>query len=84
MVNPIWFFLGAIVAAELYSRYATDEEKARWENYVKAHHGELGLLGTLLGATTGHYGVTATGLGLALHDINDIDKWFTSDKTGSA
>jgi len=84
MVNPIWLFLGAIVVAELYRRYATDEEKVRWENYVKSHHGELGLLGTFLGAATGHYGVAATGLGLALHDINDIDKWFTGDNTGSA
>ena len=42
------------------------------------------LLGTFLGAATGHYGVAAAGLGLALHDINDIDKWFTGDKTDSA
>ena len=84
MVNLTWFLLGAIAVAELYRRYATDEEKARWEDYVKSHHGELGLLGTLLGAATGHYGVAATGLGLALHDINDIDKWFTGDKMGSA
>ena len=61
----------------------------RWKHYRKyktpsCPHGELGLLGTFLGAATGHYGVAATGLGLALHDINDIDKWFTGDKTGSA
>ena len=24
--------------------------------------------------------LTATGVGLALHDINDVGKWFTGDK----
>jgi len=83
MVNPIWFLLGAITVAELYRRYATDEEKARWENYVKSHHGELGLLGALLGAATGHYGTAAAGVGLALHDIADVDKWFRGNKDTS-
>jgi len=33
-----------------------------------------------LGAATGHYGLAAVGLGLALHDLDDASKWFTGDK----
>ena len=81
MVHPLLFVVGGILAAEVYRRYATDDEKVRWENYIKSHHGEWGILGLVLGAATGHYGIAATGLGLALHDVNDADKWFSGNKT---
>jgi len=80
MVNSLYLFLGAVALAELYRIYTTPEEKERWENKVKTHHGEIGALATVLGALTGHYGVAAAGAGLALHDIDDISKWFTGDK----
>jgi len=80
MVNPIILFLGAIAVAEIYRRYTTDDEKQDWENKVQIHHGEIGALAAILGVLTGHYGAAATGLGLALHDVDDAQKWFTSDK----
>jgi len=83
MVHPLLLFIGAITVAELYRRYATNEEKNALESKVKAHHGEVGILAALLGGLTGHLGVAATGLGLALHDIDDMPKWFTGNKNNS-
>ncbi len=44
------------------------------------HHGEVGTLLALIGLLAESPRLTATGVGLALHDINDINKWFTVDK----
>jgi len=79
MVHPLVFVGLGLLAGEIYRRYATGEEKERWENFVSSHHGEWGILALILGATTGHYGMAATGAGLALHDINDIENWFTNN-----
>jgi len=81
MVHPLLLLAGAYLAAESYKRYVSPEKKAEWEDYIKSHHGEWGALAGILGAITGHYGIAAAGVGLALHDINDISKWFTGNKS---
>ena len=81
MVHPLLILAGAYLVAEGYRRYVSPEKKAEWENQIKAHHGEWGALAGILGAATGYYGLAAAGAGLALHDIDDLSKWFTGDKT---
>jgi len=81
MVHPLLLLAGAYLVAEGYKRYVSPEKKEEWENYIKAHHGEWGALGAVLGIATGHYGIAAAGAGLALHDIGDLSKWFTDYKT---
>lgn len=81
MVHPLLILAGAYLAAEGYKRYVSPEKKTEWEGYIKSHHGEWGALGAVLGLATGHPGVAAAGAGLALHDLNDISKWFTGDKS---
>jgi hypothetical protein len=79
MTSPFWYFLGAIGLAVIYDKYATPDDKANWENRVKMHHGEVGLLAFLVGMLTDSPRLTAVGAALALHDINDANKWFTGD-----
>lgn len=47
-------------------------KNASWRNW--------GFIMALFGLLTESPRLTATGVGLALHDINDINKWFTGDK----
>jgi hypothetical protein len=80
MTSPILYFLGAVVVAEAYKKFTTSEEKFDWENWIKMHHGEVGAIATILGVATKSPRLAAVGLGLALHDINDAPKWFSSNK----
>lgn len=80
MASPFWYLVGAIGLAVLYEKYATPQEKTNWENQVKVHHGEVGVLAFLLGVLTDSPRLTAVGAGLALHDVKDASKWFTGDK----
>jgi hypothetical protein len=76
MVYPLLFLIGGYVVAELYKKYATPEEKRKWENFVNMHHGEAGVLMTAVGILTQSPRLAATGVGLLLHDYKDQDKWF--------
>lgn len=71
MVNPVWFLVGGFVAAELYNKYTTPEEKIRGGSSVKSHHGGWGALALLAGLATKRHGLAAIGAGLTLHDIKD-------------
>ncbi len=68
------------LAGEAYDKLVPEETKRKWQDFVKSHHGEWGVLGTIVGVATGHYGMAATSAGLALHDLPDREKWFTGDK----
>jgi len=73
--------LGAgYLAGQVYDKLVSEETKTKWQNFIQSHHGEWGVLGTIAGVATGHYGIAATSAGLALHDLPDRDKWFTGDK----
>jgi hypothetical protein len=72
----LWYLLGAWALAELYKKYATPEEKRKWENLVKLHHGEAGALMTGAGILTKSPRLAATGVGLMLHDWKDKGNWF--------
>ena len=70
----------AYLAGEAYKRYATPQQKQKWENFAKMHYGEAGLLTTGAGILTRSPNLTASGIGLMLHDRKDYKKWFTGDK----
>ena len=78
-----WYLIGAVAVAELYRNFTTPEERRDWENKIRMHHGEVGALMTLVGLLTESPRLTATGIGLAVHDIDDVNKWFTGDKQKS-
>lgn len=80
MAHWAWYLIGAVGLAIVYDKYITPEQKREWENQIRMHHGEIGALMALFGLLTESPRLTATGVGLALHDINDINKWFTGDK----
>ena len=81
MVLPFLLILaGSYLAGEAYKRYATPQQKKKWENFVKMHHGEAGLLMTGAGIITKSPNLTASGIGLMLHDRDDYKKWFTGYK----
>ncbi len=82
MAHWAWYVLGTIAVAELYRNF-TSEEKQEWENKIRMHHGEVGALMALVGLLTESPRLAATGIGLAVHDINDVNKWFTGDKQKS-
>lgn len=83
MAHWAWYLIGAIGLAILYDKYVTPEEKREWEDKIKMHHGEIGSLMAVVGLLTESPRLTATGIGLAVHDIDDINKWFTGDKQKS-
>ena len=75
--------LGAVsswLVAEIYKRYLTPDEKNRFENWVKTHHGEAGFIGVLLGLLIKSPTTTGAGIGLMIHDRKDMPKWFTGNK----
>ena len=81
MVFQLLLFVGLpYLVGEAYKRYATPEQKRKWENFTKVHHGEAGLLITGAGIVTKSPNLTASGVGLMLHDRKDYQKWFTGDK----
>ncbi|GEM_PF-2531880 len=79
-MHPAWALIGSFAAAELYKRFASPEQKARWEGFVKMHHGEAGVIMTALGALIRSPNLAMAGIGLMLHDREDKNKWFTGDK----
>ncbi len=68
--------VGGYVIAETYKRYTTPQQKRKWENYVKMHHGEAGVIMTTAGIMTKSPSLIGSGVGLMLHDKNDASKWF--------
>ena len=68
------------LAGEAYEKFVPEETKKKWQAFVQSHHGEWGVLGTIVGVSTGHYGLAASSAGLALHDWSDQNKWFSGDK----
>ena len=63
-------------ACEGYRRYATTEQKMRWEGFVRTHHGEAGAIGVAAGLATRSPTIAGIGAALALHDRDDAAKWF--------
>lgn len=83
MAHWAWYLIGAVGLAVLYDQSLTPKQKREWEDKIKMHHGEAGVLLALAGLLTESPRLTATGIGLAVHDINDSNKWFTGDKQNS-
>lgn len=67
-------------AGKLYEMYATQDEKNRFENLVKLHHGEVGVMMAAAGVVSKSPSMIGSGIGLMFHDRKDIPKWFTGDK----
>ena len=67
-------------AAEAYARFMTPDHKRAWESRVQMHHGEVGVGMVVGGAAAKSPFAVGAGLGLALHDRKDSEKWFTGDK----
>lgn len=57
-----------------------DVSKARWQGFIKSHHGEWGAVGALAGLSSGSPALTGIGLGLMAHDWRDKDDWFKTRK----
>jgi len=68
--------LGVYILAEAYKKYTTPDEKKRWENYVRMHHGEAGAIMTATGIVTKSPTLVGSGIGLMLHDKDDANQWF--------
>ncbi len=69
-------FVGSLLVAEGYKKFTTPQQKRKWENYIKTHHGEAGVLMTAAGIITKSPTLIGSGVGLMLHDRNDARKWF--------
>ncbi len=69
------FSIGMVIC-ELYKRGMTEEAKKKWENTIKIHHGEAGLIMVGVGGLTKSPFFIGLGLALSLHDIDDINMWF--------
>ena len=67
---------GSYLLAETYKKYATLQQKKKWENYIKTHHGEAGILMTVAGVVTKSPTLIGSGVGLMVHDRDDARKWF--------
>lgn len=70
----VLLLIGSFVAAEMYKRYTTPEQK-KWENFARMHHGEAGTILTASGIVIRSPSLAATGIGLMLHDRKE----WTSD-----
>ena len=68
--------LVGFVAAEAYRLLATQEQKDRWEGFIGTHHGEAGIVGAVIGMATKSPTLAGVGIGLAIHDANDVHEWF--------
>jgi len=73
-----WLAAGAITC--LAYEKLPSETKQKWENAIKSHHGEWGLVGVAGGLATGNPSLAAFSAGLTLHDWPDKNKWFTGGK----
>lgn len=62
--------------AEAYTRVVPSTQKRKWENFVRMHHGEAGLIMTALGIASRSPSLAASGIGLTMHDWPDKNKWF--------
>lgn len=76
MIPLILGLIGAYVIAEAYKRYATPEEKRKWENFAKTHHGEAGAILTATGVISQSPSLIGSGIGLMFHDRKDANDWF--------
>ena len=77
MVLPILAgIVGSYLLAEAYKKYVTPQQKKKWENYIKAHHGEAGILITAAGVVIKSPTLIGSGVGLMVHDRDDARKWF--------
>ena len=74
------YVVGSYIAGEAYKKYATPQQKRKWENFAKVHHGEAGIVMLGAGILTKSPNLAASGVGLILHDRDDYNKWFTGDK----
>lgn len=63
-----------------YEHYTTAEEKNNWESKIKLHHGEVGILVAILGFLLRSLTLILSGISLALHNIDDVGKWFKDHK----
>lgn len=68
--------VGGYVVAETYKKQTTPQQKKNWENYVQMHHGEAGVIMTAAGIITKSPSLIGSGVGLMLHDKDDVNKWF--------
>jgi hypothetical protein len=75
-MNPLWLLFGTYAAAEAYKRFVTPEQKRRWENFARMHHGEAGVIMAAAGIVARSPGLAASGIGLMAHDWMDMNKWF--------
>lgn len=66
----------AYIAAEIYTQFATPQQKQKWEKFVKTHHGEAGVLIATAGLAAKSPGLIGSGIGLMIHDKDDVNKWF--------
>ena len=76
MKNLIIGIIVSYAIAEIYKSQATGDEKSRWENFVKTHHGEAGAVMAVVGLVAKSPALTGAGIGLVLHDRDDLHKWF--------
>ena len=76
MVNILLIVAGSYLVGELYKKFATPEQKRKWEGLVRMHHGEAGAIMAGAGMLAKSPSLTATGIGLMLHDRSDAGKWF--------
>lgn len=72
--------IGGYVIAEVYKKYATPQEKQKWESFVKTHHGEAGAIMTVAGLATKSPSLIGSGIGLMIHDKDDVNKWFSQGR----
>ena len=80
MILPIVVLTGSYLAGEIYEKYVTPKQKKKWETFMKMHHGEAGLIMACTGVLIKSPNLTASGVGLMIHDWKDYKKWFTGDK----
>jgi len=76
MIPLILGLVGGYVVAEAYKWYTSNYEKARWQNFVKMHHGEAGAILTAAGIVSKSPGLIGSGIGLMFHDRKDANRWF--------
>ena len=69
------YVLGELANAQYESQ--SEEQKRQWERNRIAHHGEVGCVALVGGATGKSPGVAGFGLGLMVSDRKDVPKWFS-------
>lgn len=62
--------------AEVYRQHVPQSTKNNWENSINMHHGEAGIRLLSTGILKNDPVMIGLGVGLAVHDHNDINKWF--------